>query len=123
VDDESDILYLFRDALQNIPGCAVFAFTDSALAFEHFKINKSIYAMVLSDLRMPGMDGMQLIKRIKEINPSVRTILMTAFAIDDKKLFQEYAAKNIINGFLEKPVRIADLREEVNKQLKHHQIT
>jgi response regulator RpfG family c-di-GMP phosphodiesterase len=79
--------------------------------------------MVLSDLRMPGMDGMQLIKRIKEINPSVRTILMTAFAIDDKKLFQEYAAKNIINGFLEKPVRIADLREEVNKQLKHHQIT
>jgi DNA-binding NtrC family response regulator len=123
VDDELDILYLFRDALHDIPGCTVFTFADSALAFEHFKINKGDYAMVLSDLRMPGMDGMQLIKQIKEIKHSVRTILMTAFAIDDKKLFQEYAAKNIINGFLEKPVRIADLLEEVNNQLKHHQIT
>jgi YesN/AraC family two-component response regulator len=46
--------------------------------------------MVISDLKMPGLDGMELIRKIKELNPFVRTILMTAFDVDDK-IFREYA--------------------------------
>ncbi len=46
----------------------------------------------------------------------VRTILMTAFEVDNK-LIKEYSAKKILNGYLQKPVRITNLREEINNQL------
>jgi YesN/AraC family two-component response regulator len=49
---------------------------------------------------MPSINGMELIKMVKELNPYVRTILMTAFALDDNDLFQEYAKRQLINGFL-----------------------
>jgi YesN/AraC family two-component response regulator len=51
--------------------------------------------LVLTDFRMPGLDGMQLIKKIKELNPLVRTILMTAYEVDDA-VFKEYVKKEII---------------------------
>ncbi len=121
VDDENDITVLFRDALQRIAGISIFTFTDPKLALEHFTINKAQYVLVISDLRMPGINGMELIKKIKDTNPISRTILMTAFEIDDK-LFQEYSKKKIINGFLQKPIRLDDLFTEVNKQLHSYEL-
>jgi len=117
IDDEIDILHLFRDALQDIPEISLFTFTDPTLAFEHFKYNESEYAVVLSDFRMPGMNGMELIKKIKDRKQSVRTILMTAFETNDI-LFHEYTANKIINGFLQKPIRLVDVLKEINKQLR-----
>jgi YesN/AraC family two-component response regulator len=66
---------------------------------------------------MPGLDGMQLIKKIKELNQLVRTILMTAYEVDDV-VFKEYVKKEIINGFLQKPIRLDNMRE-VNNQLRY----
>jgi DNA-binding NtrC family response regulator len=116
VDDEDDIVKLFRDAIGKINGITIFTFTDPVLALEHININKQKYVLVISDLRMPALTGMELIKKIKELNPYVRTILMTAFAAEDD-LFQEYTKKELINAFLEKPIRLGDLRAEVNYQL------
>ena len=116
VDDEQDITKLFHDALGVINGITIFTFTDPIMALEHFTINKEKYVLVISDLRMPGINGMELIKKIKNVNLFVRTILMTAFEIDDK-LFQEYTKKGLINGLLQKPIRLANLQEEVNNQL------
>ena len=76
---------------------------------------------MISDLRMPGLNGMEFIKNIKDANRFVRTILMTAFAIKDD-LFQEYAKKEIINGFLQKPIPIDYLRAEVNNQLQIYEL-
>ena len=97
-------------------GFSVVTFTDPTLALEHFKENASDYALVLTDYRMPGMSGMELIKQIKERKPSVRALLMTAFDVDNK-LIQEYTSNKILNGYLQKPVRINDLRQEINNQL------
>jgi DNA-binding NtrC family response regulator len=121
VDDEDDIVQLFRDALGSINDITVFTFTDPVMALEHFKINKENYVLVLSDLRMPGLTGTELIKELKRTNQFVRTILMTAFATNDG-LFQEYTKKELINGFLQKPIRIDDLRAEVNNQLQTYQL-
>jgi DNA-binding NtrC family response regulator len=115
VDDELDIAQLFRDALQTTNGFTIFAFTDPKAAFEHFALNREDYTLIVSDLRMPSINGMELIKKIKELNPYIRTILMTAFATNDD-LFQEYAKKELINGFLQKPIHLGDLRAEVNNQ-------
>ncbi len=68
VDDEEDIVSLFKDALEGMEGLSVVTFTDPILALEHFKENKSDYALVLSDYKMPCMSGMDLIKQIKKRN-------------------------------------------------------
>jgi DNA-binding NtrC family response regulator len=111
----------FRDALQVINGISISTFTDPILALEHFTINKSAYALVLADLRMSSLNGIDLIKKIKDLNPIVRTILMTGWAIDNN-LFIEYAKRKIINAFLQKPIRLNSLREEVNGQLQTYQL-
>lgn len=121
VDDEDDIVKLFRDALGSINGITVFTFTDPVMALQHFKMNVEKYILVISDLRMPALTGMELIKELKTMNQFVRTILMTAFATEDD-LFQDYAKKELINGFLQKPIHLNDLRVEVNNQLHTYEL-
>jgi DNA-binding NtrC family response regulator len=116
IDDELDILNLFREALNNIEGVSIFTFTDPMAAFEHFKINNRAYVLVISDLRMPGIYGTDLVYEIKKVNPLVRTLLMTAFEVNDN-VFQEYIKNGVINGFLQKPIKLEELRTEVIKQI------
>ena len=96
VDDDQDITLLFHDALKSISGITIFTFTDPILALEHFQLNEYAYVLVVSDFKMPGLNGMEFLKKIKELNRFVRTILMTVFQIEDK-MFREYTKKKIIN--------------------------
>ena len=121
VDDDIDISILFRDALGQMNGISVVSFTSSIIALEHFTINESDYVMVISDLRMPGLNGMDLFKKIKDMNPFVRTILITAFE-KDENIFRQYIENEIINGFLQKPVRLDNLLAEVNTQLHNFEL-
>lgn len=121
VDDEDDITELFRNALKVLPGLSIFAFTDSMLALEHFKTNKHHYALVISDLRMPVINGIQFLKSVKDLNAQVRTVLMTAFDVEDE-LFQEYTKKEIINGFAQKPIKLETLFKEINAQLHSYEM-
>ena len=121
VDDDPDIIMLFREALKSISGITIFTFTDPILALEHFQVNEYAYVLVLSDFKMPGLNGIEFLKKIKELNSFVRTILMTAFQIEDK-VFREYTKKKIINAFLQKPIGIHDLLKEVNTQLHSYEL-
>jgi two-component system cell cycle response regulator CpdR len=121
VDDDPDIVMLFRDALQSLSGITVLTFTDPILALEHFQLNEYAYVLVISDFKMPGLNGMEFLKKIKELNRFVRTILMTAFQIEDK-VFREYTKKKIINAFLQKPIGIHDLLKEVDTQLHSYEM-
>jgi DNA-binding NtrC family response regulator len=116
VDDELDIASLFKEYLSGIKDVLVFSFTDPVVALEHFINNKHEYFLIISDLKMPRLSGIELIKKVKEANPFVRTLLMTAFEINDP-MFEEYRKANIINDFLQKPVRLEDLHSIVGKHL------
>jgi response regulator RpfG family c-di-GMP phosphodiesterase len=70
---------------------------------------------------MPGLNGMEFLKKIKDSNRFVRTILMTAFTIDDD-IFQEYTKKKIIDGYIQKPIGLHDLLKEVDTQLQYYEI-
>ena len=109
IDDEPDILCLFKDALSQMKDFRLFGFTDSMLALEHFIHNRSIYRLILSDYRMPVLNGIQLLKYVKKINPSVKTILISAFDIEDK-LFEEFKC---VDKILQKPITIPELINEV----------
>ena len=118
IDDEADLAYLFKEALSQIDGVKVFAFTDPSLALEHFKANHQNYRVVISDYRMPTMTGMELLSKIKDVNPAVTRIMMSAFEIQDE-LFQEYKC---VDKFLQKPVLMTDLINEVRMLLSTMQI-
>ena len=69
---------------------------------------------------MPGLNGTEFLKKIKELNRFVRTILMTAFETEDK-VFRQYTKKKIIDAFLQKPIGIHDLIKEVDTQLHNYE--
>ena len=118
VDDEIYITKLFHEALrQNIDGISVFSFIDPVKAFEHFTENKENYALVISDLRMPGLNGLELLKKVKTSNPKVRTILMSAYNFEEEELYQEYMIEGVINSTIEKPVTMNILYQRVTDQL------
>ena len=85
-------------------------------------MNKSKYAIVISDLRMPGINGMELVYKIKKVNPLVRTLLMTAFEMSDN-VFEECIKNNIIDDFLQKPLKLSGLESEVHKQINIYKKT
>lgn len=103
--------YLFKDALTQIESVDVVAFTNPVIALEHFRLNHRDYAAVVSDYRMPGMNGDDLLNKIKQINPSVIRIMVSAFEVDDR-VFKDCKC---IDKYLQKPVKMLDLILEVQK--------
>ena len=65
VDDDLEITLLFREALKDISRVKIFTFTDPVLALEHFQINEYAYVLVISDFKMPGLNGMEFSKKDK----------------------------------------------------------
>ena len=122
VEDDSSTILFFHEALKRFSGITIFTFRDPVLALEHFQDYDYAYVLVISDFKMRGLNGMELLKNIKDSNPSVRTILITAaFRIDDN-IFQEYTRKKIINGFIQKPISLHDFLKEVDTQLQAYEI-
>ncbi len=116
VDDEFDITTVLRQGLEK-QGFRVFGFTDPLLALEHFQINSDQYGLVISDLRMPAMNGYEFIKNIKRIKPEVQVFLMTAFEIDDQE-FRRLLQSVKIDEFIQKPIAIRNLSGIVKKYIK-----
>ncbi|MFL6493079.1 MAG: response regulator, partial [Nitrososphaera sp.] len=78
----------------------------------NFESNAESYCLVLSDIRMPGLSGIQLAKKVKEINPAVKTVLMTAFEIRDSE-FSKVFPSTQVDGFVQKPIGIRDLTDRI----------
>ena len=87
------------------------------MAFQHFTENKENYVLVISDLRMPGLNGLELLKKVKTSNPNVRTILMSAYNFEEEELYQEYMKETLINSTIEKPVTMNRLYQIVREEL------
>lgn len=122
VDDEIHIAKLFYEALlENIDGISVLSFVDPVMAFQHFTDNHESYALVISDLRMPSLNGLELLK-VKKLNPKVRTILMSAYNFEEDELYQKYMKEAVINSTIEKPVTMNRLYQRVRNELSIYHI-
>jgi len=113
VDDNHDIVILMERALTR-HGFKVSAFTDPTEALQSLKATSGDHSLILSDIRMPGMNGYELIRKAKEIKKQVRVVLMTAFEIEDTE-FHNLLPDIKVDGFLQKPFSISKLNDVIAK--------
>jgi DNA-binding NtrC family response regulator len=111
VDDDPDIVQVLKMGLVR-NGFSVEAFTNPQEALQSFKSDAESYCLVLSDIRMPSLSGIQLSKKIKEVNPNVKVVLMTAFEIKDNEFSKVFPSTHI-DGFVQKPIGIKDLTDKI----------
>ena len=116
LDDEFDIVALMKRSLQK-HGYHVFGFTDPSLALEHFMLNYESYSLVISDVRMPVMNGFEFIKKVREILPSIKIFLMSAFDINDSQ-YSKILLPLKVEGCIQKPISLKEMIRTVQKYLK-----
>ena len=114
IDDEVDIGLLLKQFLHNL-GIHAVSFTCPLLAFEHLKNSHKKYSLIMTDLRMPGMSGIDFANKIrKELRSSIKIFLITAFDISDLKDQSSYKLANIEN-VIQKPIKLSHLKKIINQ--------
>jgi CheY-like chemotaxis protein len=123
VDDEPDTMKVFRRALER-QGYSVFSATDPLVALEQFKKNPLEFDMIISDIKMPKMDGLKLAKEIRRLESRFKIMLISRFKI---MLISAYeidghyskALSDLgVDALLHKPLTLGQLAEETRKQLQ-----
>ena len=111
VDDEKIVCDMARLILQN-EGYEVDTFTDSRLALN--AIRERRYDLVVTDLKMENINGMDILREVNRLYPDARVIMLTAYATLDATI---EAIRERIYDFFPKPVKIEDLKKSVKKAL------
>ena len=108
IDDEADLVDLFQEILEG-DGFKVCAFTDPIQAYNHIQNNPDDYGLILSDYRMPVMNGNELCTKLMQINSEFKVILMSAYENieGDVSKFK----------FMRKPITMANLLQIVKNTI------
>jgi CheY-like chemotaxis protein len=119
VDDEPDVEALFRQQFRRDLRAQRFVmdFANSAadaLALVASTIEQSLI-LILSDINMPGMTGLEMLPRVREIRPDVPVIMITAYGDADTR---RKALACGATGLLTKPIDFALLRGEIDARLE-----
>jgi CheY-like chemotaxis protein len=119
VDDEPDVEQLFRQHFRRDTrsGRFVMEFAASALeALERAKtISDPMLILILSDINMPGMTGLEMLPKVKTMRPNVPVIMITAYGDEATK---KKAAELGAAGLLTKPIDFDLLRREIDERLQ-----
>lgn len=119
VDDERDILSIVKRGLESKNRFQVETFIDAESALESLKENTGdYYDLVLTDIRMPKINGFELYRRIKESNPHMKIVFITAFEINKDEFSKVIPSVDVID-FISKPVSMSTLITKLNSILNH----
>jgi DNA-binding NtrC family response regulator len=117
VDDERDILSIIKRGLESKNRFQVETFIDAESALESLKENPDdYYDLVLTDIRMPKINGFELYRRIKESNPHMKIVFITAFEINKEEFSKVIPSLDVID-FISKPVSMSTLMTKLNSIL------
>lgn len=112
VDDQNGIRVLLVEVFSN-EDYETFQAANGKIALEI--VQRESPDLVLLDMKIPGMDGLEILKHIKAINPHIKVIMMTAYGELD--MIKEATDLGALMHFT-KPFDIDEMRMEVNKQLR-----
>jgi DNA-binding response OmpR family regulator len=109
VDDEPETRALIWDILSE-QGYDVYLCSNGEQALEN--LERKRFELILADIKMPGMNGMELLTRVRAVAPDVRVILMTAYASLDTAI---QAVREQAFDYLVKPFDLPDFRKRVER--------
>lgn len=109
LDDEPIVCKRLKPALEK-QGYQVDAFTESAAAMEQVK--QVDYDIIITDLKMKGIDGMQLLGEVKQRSPKTEVVVITGFATMETA--KESFHKGVFD-FIAKPFKLSEIQEVVSK--------
>ena len=112
VDDEINLALMLKDSLGKLPNCEVIMATSGEQALQLFA--EQPFDLLITDYKMPGLDGLALATRIRRLYPLTAIVMMTAYGSDDVR---ERATRVSIRNFLDKPVQLTDIRLAVLEAL------
>jgi two-component system, NtrC family, nitrogen regulation response regulator GlnG len=117
IDDDSSIRWVLERALTRA-GFACTSFAQGAALLQALTFNQSKPAVLISDIRMPNIDGFSLLKQIKEYSPSLPVIIMTAHSDLDAAVsaYQKGAF-----DYIPKPFDIDEMINLVKRAIQHHE--
>src|SRR5216117_2167536 len=117
VDDESDILSVIKRGLESKNDFRVETFSKGDEAINNFQNHPpKYYDLVITDIRMPKMNGFELYRHIKEKNPSMKIAFITAFEINKEEFNKVMTSVNVID-FISKPLSISNLIAKLKTML------
>ena len=112
IDDDEwvrDSLSIFFEG----EGCHLVAVETAEEGIE--ELRKQNYDIILADYRLPGIDGLEFLKRIKESHPDALTILITAYGSKDVYL---KASRIGVQGFIDKPFTIRTIEDSLSRLIE-----
>ncbi len=110
IDDEEKIRYVLGKQLES-RGYKVLEAKSGKMGLELYKDNMKSIGLVLIDMIMPGIDGNETYKELKELNPDVKAVLISGYSAEERA---EEAIDSGINGFLQKPFSLRDLTKTIS---------
>ncbi len=116
IDDDADVLFTIKTILEN-KKYKVYSFSDSHKALEHFaEVNPYYYDLIIMDIRMPGLNGIQLYSKMKIMNPDIKVFFLSALdAIEEiLSIFPELTPNEIVK----KPIDFNQILEKIDEILK-----
>ena len=120
VDDEKDILSTVKRGLESNNAFIVETFSSGESALQAFGSHpENYYDLVITDIRMPKMNGFELYRRIKEKNQSMKIAFITAFEINKEEFNKVMPSVNVID-FISKPLSISSLITKLKSMLKNY---
>ena len=118
VDDEPDVEALFRQQFRRDLRAQRFVMDFASSAADALsRVSSSVgqsLILILSDINMPGMTGLEMLPKVKQMRPDVPVIMITAYGDADTK---RKALAGGATGLLTKPIDFSVLREEIDQRL------
>ena len=109
VDDEQLQLIRLQNACKAVlPNAEYFAYTNPVKALD--ENSSTIFEIAFLDIEMPSINGIQLAKKLKKINPLIKVIFVTAYNDYALQAFNIHAS-----GYITKPVNEAKIKEEIDQ--------
>jgi CheY-like chemotaxis protein len=114
VDDNQEMLLSLKEGLEKYKEIFTVSIAgDGIVAME--KLKKESFSMVLTDLKMPRMDGLSLLSHIIDNYPHIPVLVMTGFSTAER---EKLATQGGCIGYLEKPLNLSELAEKIHSALK-----
>ena len=115
VDDEEELAVLFKTFLEK-SGYDAICFTDTIKALEHYGKYFDKVHLIITDLKMPKLNGIEFANKVREYSKTVKILLITAFVVNDLLQDDDFKRAEIVE-ILQKPLHLIELGSKINEIL------